>query len=63
MVFRNIGRSQLGEYGDFLYDVLYLIFSTFDVDDLNRNRLSSALVDALVDLSEASSSYAILLCI
>jgi hypothetical protein len=48
---------KLRQNADLRDDVVDFIFGIFNVDDLDRNRLTSALVNALVNLAKAAAAY------
>ncbi len=62
VVFGDIGAVTLAEHRDLLLNVLDLIFRLLQVDDLDGHHLFSAIVDALVDLTERPLPNALLFC-
>ena len=49
MVFGNIGRFELGQDGNFLDDIVNIILSIFDVNDLDGHCFSGAPIDTIFD--------------
>lgn len=47
MIFRYVGRMELGQDGYFLDNILDFVLRILDVDDLDRYRLSRSLVDSM----------------
>jgi hypothetical protein len=47
MVLGDVGRLQLGENGNLLYNILDLVDRTLNIDNLDGNGLTGSLVDAV----------------
>ena len=56
MVLGHVRRIQLGENLDLLLNVLDFIFSTFEVDDLNGDRLLGAFIVAELRITREPES-------
>lgn len=45
MVFRDVGRFEFGQDCNLLDDVVHVVFSIFDIDDFDGDRLASSAIN------------------